>query len=193
MIGRIQGEIIEKGSDFVLVDMNGVGFVVHTPAALLDELDAGVVCLYTHLHVRENELTLYGFGDREALQLFRTLLSVQGIGPKVALSIISYVPMETLRQAIARDEAALLARVPGIGPKKARQILFVLKDKIAIEDVFAPGPALTGTGNEVLAALTTLGYSVAEAQAALRALSEEARQQPVEEQIRLALSSLSRL
>ena len=193
MIGRIQGEIVEKGSDFVLVDVNGVGFVIHPPLALLDELDAGIVCLHTHLHVRENELTLYGFGERESLQLFRTLLSVQGIGPKVALAIISHIPMDTLRQAIAREEVALLARVPGIGPKKARQILFVLKDKIVGEDVFASGPMLTDAGSEVLAALTTLGYSVAEAQAALRSLSEEARQQPVEEQVRLALSSLSRL
>ena len=109
------------------------------------------------------------------------------------MSIISHVPLETLRQAVARDEAVLLARVPGIGPKKARQILFVLKDKIGSEDVFASGPALTETGNEVLAALTTLGYSAAEAQAALRSLSEDARQEPVEEQVRLALISLSRL
>ena len=193
MIGRIQGQVVEKGPDAVLVDVNGVGFVVHTPTSVLDETDLGVVCLYTHLHVRENELTLFGFRDQEQLRLFRTLLSVQGIGPKVALSIISHVSLETLRQAVARDEAALLARVPGIGPKKARQILFVLKDKIGSEDVFASGPALTETGNEVLAALTTLGYSAAEAQAALRSLSEDARQEPVEEQVRLALISLSRL
>jgi holliday junction DNA helicase RuvA len=193
MIGRIEGEIVERGPDFVLVDVNGVGFVVNTPSDLLDKHDGGIVCLHTHLHVRENELTLYGFADREALQLFRTLLSVQGIGPKVALSIISHVPMETLRQAIAQDEAALLARVPGIGPKKARQILFVLKDKLGIEDVFAAGPMLTDTGSEVLAALTTLGYSVAEARAALNSLPEAVREESVEEQVRQALSSLSRL
>ena len=193
MIGSIRGEIIEKGDDHLLVDVNGVGYVIYAPTSLLDRLDGGFVTLYTHLHVRETELTLYGFAEREELELFRTLLSVQGIGPKIALSILSHVPLETLRQAVAREEAALLARVPGIGPKKARQIVFALRDKIGIEDVWAAGPAITDADNEVIAALTTLGYSVAEAQAALRALPQEARQEPVEEKVRMALSSLARL
>jgi Holliday junction DNA helicase RuvA len=193
MIGSIRGEIIEKGDDYLLVDVNGVGYLVYAPTSLLDRLDGGLVTLYTHLHVRETELTLYGFAEREELELFRTLLGVQGIGPKIALSILSHVPMETLRQAVAREEAALLARVPGIGPKKARQIVFALRDKIGIEDVWAAGPTITDADNEVIAALTTLGYSVAEAQAALRALPQEARQEPVEEKVRMALSSLARL
>jgi len=193
MIGRIRGEVIEKGEDSLLLDVNGVGFVVHAPANLLDELDGGLVTLYTHLHVREAELTLYGFGSRESLQLFRTLLSVQGIGPKVALAILSHLPIETLQQAVAREEVALLARVPGIGPKKARQIVFALKDKIGLEDEWAAGPAITDADGEVMAALTTLGYSVSEAQAALRALPADTRKEPVEERVRLALSSLARL
>ena len=193
MIGRIRGEVIEKGEDSLLLDVNGVGFVVHAPANLLDELDGGLVTLYTHLHVREAELTLYGFGSRESLQLFRTLLSVQGIGPKVALAILSHMPVETLRQAVVRDEVALLARVPGIGPKKARQIVFALKDKIGAEDVWAGGPAITDADGEVLAALTVLGYSAAEAQATLRALPAASRQESVEERVRMALSSLARL
>ena len=193
MIGRIRGEVVEKGEDSLLLDVNGVGFVVHAPASLLDEVDGGLVTLYTHLHVREAELTLYGFGSRESLQLFRTLLSVQGIGPKVALAILSHLPIETLQQAVAREEVALLARVPGIGPKKARQIVFALKDKIGLEDVWAAGPAITDADGEVMAALTTLGYSVSEAQAALRALPADTRKEPVEERVRLALSSLARL
>jgi holliday junction DNA helicase RuvA len=193
MIGRIRGEIVEKRDDSLLVDVNGIGYVVHTPASLLDELDGGIVTLYTHLQVRQDDLTLYGFGDREALQLFRTLLSVPGIGPKVALAILSHVPVETLRYAVARDEVALLARVPGIGPKKARQIVFALKDKISPEDVWAAGPVITDADSEVLAALTTLGYSAAEAQAAVRVLPAEAQQAPVEERVRMALSSLARL
>jgi Holliday junction DNA helicase RuvA len=193
MIGLIRGEIIEKGDDYLLVDVGGVGYVVHTPSDWLDRLDAGFVTVYTHLHVRETELTLYGFEDRERLELFRTLLGVQGIGPKVALAILSHVPMETLRQAVAREEAALLARVPGIGPKKARQIVFALRDKIEVEDVWAAGPVISDADGEVIAALTSLGYSVAEAQAALRALPQDARQESVEEKVRLALSSLARL
>jgi Holliday junction DNA helicase RuvA len=193
MIGSLRGEIVEKGDDYLLVDVNGVGYLVHAPTSLLDRLDGGFVSLYTHLHVRETEMTLYGFAEREELELFHTLLSVQGIGPKVAMSILSHVPLETLRQAVAREEAALLARVPGIGPKKARQIVFALRDKISIDDVWAAGPTITDADNEVIAALTTLGYSVAEAQAALRALPTEAREEPVEEKVRMALSSLSRL
>jgi Holliday junction DNA helicase RuvA len=193
MIGSIRGEITEKGDDYLLVDVNGVGYVVYAPTSLLDRLDSGLVTLYTHLHVRETEMTLYGFADREELELFRLLLKVQGIGPKVALAILSYVPLETLRQAVAREEAALLARVPGIGPKKARQIVFALRDKIEIEDVWAAGPTITDADNEVIAALTSLGYSVAEAQAALRALPQEVRQESVEEKVRLALSSLAKL
>jgi Holliday junction DNA helicase RuvA len=193
MIGSIRGEIIEKGDDYLLVDVNGVGYVAYTPTNLLDRLDGGFVTLYTHLHVRETELTLYGFADREELELFRTLLGVQGIGPKVALSILSYMPQEALREAVAREEAALLARVPGIGPKKARQIVFALRDKIEVEDVWAAGPTITHADTEVIAALTALGYSVAEAQAALRALPEKAREETVEEKVRLALSSLAKL
>ena len=84
MIGSIRGEIIEKGENHLLVDVNGVGFLVYAPTSLLDRLDGGLVTLYTHLHVRENELTLYGFGEREELELFRTLLGVQGIGGDLA-------------------------------------------------------------------------------------------------------------
>ncbi len=193
MIGRIRGEVIEKREDSLLVDVNGVGFVVHTPTSLLDTLDGGNVTLYTYLLVRQDDLTLYGFVDRESLQLFRTLLGVPGIGPRVALSILSHVPVEMLRQAVAREEVALLARVPGIGPKKARQIVFALRDKIGAEEVGIIGPPITDADSEVIAALTALGYSAAEAHAALRALPPEARNQPVEERVRLALSSLARL
>jgi Holliday junction DNA helicase RuvA len=193
MIGRIRGDIVEKRDDSLLVDVNGVGYVVYAPTNLLDQVDGGTVTLYTHLQVRQDDLTLYGFGDRETLQLFRTLLSVSGIGPKVALAILSHVPVDTLRQVVAREEVALLARVPGIGPKKARQIVFALKDRIAPEDVWAAGAVITDADSEVLAALTALGYSAAEAQAALRALPAELHQAPVEERVRIALSSLARL
>lgn len=193
MIGRLRGEIVERGEDYLLIDVNGVGYQVYVPAGLLGRLDGGMVTLYTHLHVRENDVTLFGFGDREELHMFRVLLSVPGIGPKVGLAILSHVPLDTLRQAVAKEEVALFARVPGIGPKKAKQIVFALKDKIGLEDVWPTSIPISDSDSEVVAALTALGYSLAEAQAALRALPAEARQQPVEEKIRLALSSLARL
>ena len=176
-----------------MIDVAGVGYYVQAPTTLLDLLDIGVrTQLFTHLHVREQELTLFGFPDKEELELFRTLLKVQGIGPKVALAILSHIPAETLRQAIAREEAALLARVPGIGPKKAKQIVFALKDKVGYEDIFVSATPISDTDGEVIAALTTLGYSIVEAQAALQQLPKEAREEPVEEKVRLALSSLAR-
>jgi Holliday junction DNA helicase RuvA len=194
MIGSLRGEIIAKTEDSVLIEVGGVGFNVLAPVTLLDVLEVGVKTqLFTHLHVREQELTLFGFADQEELELFRTLLKVQGIGPKIGLAILSHVPAETLREAIARGEAAILARVPGIGPKKAKQIVFALKDKIGLEDIFVGSTPISDTDGEVIAALTTLGYSVVEAQAALQQIPKEAREAGVEEKVRIALSSLARL
>ncbi len=194
MIGSLRGEIIDKEEDGLLIEVGGMGFSVLVPTTLLDILEVGVrTQLYTHLHVREQELTLFGFPDKEELELFRTLLKVQGIGPKVALAILSHLPAETLRQAIAREEAALLSRVPGIGPKKAKQIVFQLKDKVGLEDIFVSATPIADSDGEVIAALTTLGYSVVEAQSALQQLPKEAREESIEEKVRLALSSLARL
>jgi Holliday junction DNA helicase RuvA len=194
MIGSLRGEIIDKDEDSLLIEVGGVGFSVLAPTTLLDVLEVGVKTqLYTHLHVREQELTLFGFPDKEEMELFRTLLKVQGIGPKVALAILSHLPAETLRQAIAREEAALLARVPGIGPKKAKQIVFQLKDKVGLEDIFVSAAPIADSDGEVIAALTALGYSVVEAQSALQQLPKEAKEESVEEKVRLALSSLAKL
>lgn len=194
MIGSLRGEVIAKNEESVLLEVGGVGFVVLAPHTLLDVLDVGVKAhIFTHLHVREQELTLFGFTNDEELELFRTLLKVQGIGPKVALAILSHVPGETLRQAVASGEAAILTRVPGIGAKKAQQIVFQLKDKIGFEDIFtAATPTLTDSDGEVIAALTALGYSVVEAQSALQRLPDAVKGDPVEEKIRVALSSLAR-
>ena len=195
MIGSLRGEIIDKAEDNLLIDVAGVGYVVYAPSTLLDDLDVGKHAqIFTHLYVREQELTLFGFPNKEELELFRTLIKVQGIGPKVGLSILSHIPAETLRQAVASGEAAVLTRVPGIGAKKAKQIVFQLKDKIGFEDIFTVAtPSLTDTDGEVIAALTALGYSVVEAQAALQQLPQEIKEETIEEKIRVALSSLARL
>ena len=194
MIGSLHGEVIDKTEESVLLEVGGVGYVVLAPTTLLDNLRVGIrMQLVTHLHVREQELTLFGFPNKEELELFRLLLKVQGIGPKVALAILSHLPAETLRQAVAREEAALFARVPGIGPKKAKQIVFQLRDKVGLEDVFETTTPFSDTDGEVIAALTTLGYSVVEAQSALQQLPPEAKEESTEEKVRLALSSLAKL
>ena len=193
MIGFLKGEIIDKEETSLLIEVNGVGYVVLAPTTLIDILDVGVKTqIFTHLHVREQELTLFGFPDKEELELFRTLLKVQGIGRKVALAILSHIPPETLRQAVANEEAALLSRVPGIGPKKAKQIVFQLKDKVGFDDIFVSATPITDTDGEVIAALTTLGYSVIEAQAALQQLPDAVKDESVEEKVRVALSSLAK-
>jgi Holliday junction DNA helicase RuvA len=195
MIGALRGEVIDKSEESLIVDVGGVGYVVLAPVSFLDEIQPGQqVQLFTHLHVREQELTLFGFSGTETLELFRTLIKVQGIGPKVALAILSHIPGETLRQAVAGGEAGILTRVPGIGAKKAKQIVFQLKDKIGYEDIFtSAAPIINDTDGEVIAALTALGYSVVEAQSALQQLPEESRQDTVEEKIRAALGSMARL
>jgi Holliday junction DNA helicase RuvA len=193
MIGSLRGEILDKEENAVLVDVAGVGYFVIVPTTFLDALDVGLqIRMFTHMHVREQELTLFGFPDKEELDLFRVLLKVQGIGPKVALAILSHIPGESLRQAIAREEAALLARVPGIGPKKAKQIVFQLKDKVEFDDIFVAATPISDSDGEVIAALTTLGYSVVEAQAAVQKLPDETKNEGVEEKVRVALSSLAR-
>lgn len=194
MIGSIRGEVIEKGAGSLLIDVNGVGYVVNVPAPVADDAHVGQhLQLRTHLHVRETEMTLFGFPDAEGLEMFNTLLKVQGIGPKVALAIQSHLSTEALQQAVAQNEAAILARVPGIGPKKAKQIVFDLKGKITFDDVLAPSIPISDDDGEVLGALTGLGYSIVEAQMALQNLPKDAKEQPVEEKIRLALSSMSKI
>lgn len=194
MIGSLRGEIIDKEESGILIEVGGIGYFVLTPTTLLDMLDVGMKThIFTHLHVREQELTLFGFPDKEEIELFRLLLKVQGIGPKVALAILSHIPADTLRQAVAREEAGLFARVPGIGPKKAKQIVFQLKDKVGFDDIFVAARPINDTDGEVIAALTTLGYSVVEAQSALQQLPQAAKDEPVEEKVRIVLSSLARI
>jgi len=174
MIARLSGTVWSIGEGHVVVRAGGVGLQVHTPSGVLAQLD-GVgqpVELFTHLHVRESELTLYGFLTEEELALFKLLLSVSGVGPKVALALLGTVSPDTLRQAVVQEEPGLLSRVPGIGPKTARAIIFHLKDKLIPTGVEAV-PLLSDADAEVIAALTGLGFSLVEAQAALQGLPRD--------------------
>ena len=188
MLASLSGVVAATGKDFVVIQVGGVGFQVSVPQTVLDGLTGSglELTVYTHLHVRENELALYGFGSEEELALFRLLLGVSGIGPKVALSVLSFLPVDRLQAAIAQEDVATLARVPGIGPKTAKKLVFDLKDKVAIDLMPGePQPVLTEADADLIAALTTLGYSVSEAQEAIRSLPRE--ELPLEERVRLAL------
>ncbi|MFQ6058973.1 MAG: Holliday junction branch migration protein RuvA, partial [Anaerolineae bacterium] len=187
MIARLRGRLEAKGEDHVIVDVGGVGLKVRVPTSFLDQLgDVGSpVELFTHLHVRENELALYGCATEDELALFEQLLTVSGIGPRAALGILSALAPDTLRLAIAQGQVDVLTQVPGIGKKMAQRLVLDLKGKLDLAALMAEAPALTPADAEVIAALTGLGYSVAEAQAALRSLPD--REMDLEEKIRLAL------
>jgi Holliday junction DNA helicase RuvA len=188
MIASLTGTLTAIGKDSVVVQVGGVGFRVFVPRRLLDAVGGPgqEVTLFTHLHVRENELTLYGCTSEEEITLFRLLQTVPGIGPRAAISVLSSLPPDRLQAAIAQEDEATLARVPGIGPKTAKKLVFDLKDKVAAElRVGEPRPALTEADADLIAALTGLGYSVAEVQEAISALPREPL--PLEERVRLAL------
>jgi Holliday junction DNA helicase RuvA len=158
------------------------------PAATHDVAGVGkIVDLFTHLHIRENEWTLYGLPSQEELELFELLLGVSGVGARTALAVLGAASPEQLRSAIAHEQAEILTRVPGIGPKTAKSIIFHLKDKVGIVTAGAQIAYLSDADTEVIAALTGLGYSIVEAQTALASLPRDASQD-VEERIRLALS-----
>ncbi len=191
MIARLVGRVIETDEQSIVVDVGGVGLEVHVPAPLAASLSEGQeVRLYTHLHVRENELALYGFAEPAERQLFRMLLTVSGVGPKGALSLMSAMSATAIYRAIGEEEPGLLSRVPGIGRKTAEKIVLELKDKVpAVVGAPEVAPALHALDADVIEALVALGYSVVEAQRAVQGLPPDVTD--VSERLRLALSRLA--
>jgi Holliday junction DNA helicase RuvA len=145
-----------------------------------------ILLLYTHLAVREDALTSYGFESQGERELFNILLGVDGVGPKVALSVLSTMTIDSIQRAVFADEADVLSRVPGVGKKTAQKMALHLKDKLKPMDAFATMATMTDKDSEVLAALTALGYSVVEAQSAIQALPKDAPDD-TEERLRMAL------
>ncbi len=187
MIATLRGEIIQIEEGALVVEVSGVGMRVFVPKPLLTRFQVGeVVLLHTHLVVRENDLSLYGFETIADRQLFLTLLGVDGVGPKVALSVLSTLNLDTVQRAVFSEEADLLSRVPGVGKKTAQKILLYLKDRLKPVSGLEKIAAMSDTDSEVLAALTALGYSVIEAQSALQSIPKDAPDD-VEEKLRLAL------
>jgi Holliday junction DNA helicase RuvA len=190
MIALLHGELHARGDDWVIVQVGGIGFRVRVPASIIEELgDIGeTVRLYTHLLVRDDAMSLYGFVTRDQLELFELLLGVSGIGPRSALGLLSSTSAETLRLAIAQEDVEVLIRVPGIGRKTASRLILELKGQIDLGRLgLSGGAALSPEQAELLEVLTSLGYTTAEARAAVASLPPEAREQPLEERIRLTL------
>lgn len=199
MIGYIKGVIEEIEENSILLDHGGMGFRINMPAALLDRNahKGDQVKIYTHLQVKEDDMQLYGFYTRDDLEVFRLLLNVSGIGPKGAMNILSVISADNLRFAVLSDDAAAIAKAPGIGKKTAQKLILELKDKFRLEDAFEKKLAHgqedvlaentdRGAAAEAIQALTALGYSTAEAMQAVKKV-EGAEQMDTEALLKAAL------
>jgi Holliday junction DNA helicase RuvA len=183
VIARLRGRPIANTVEGLVLDVGGVGYLVAATPSVIRKADgADEVSVHTYLHVREDVLQLYGFADASERELFVQLLSVNGVGPKVALSIVSGSPVADLRRAIALEDAARFQAIPGIGKKTAERIVLELKEKLGAG---APEPA-AGDAPHVVArdALVELGWSAVEAEHALAQTDPDA---PPEERVRQAL------
>lgn len=194
-VARLRGVVEEKGADWVIVGVGGVGLVASVPATAADALVIGTTAaLYTHLHVREDALTLFGFATRDDLVLFEQLISVSGVGPRAALGLLSTLDYAQLTLAIVGGRADVLRKVPGVGQKTAERIVLDLRDKVtppAAGVTTDARPTPKQADAEVVGALMGLGYSQSEAtQAAERLAGDD--DSPLEERVRTALGFFAR-
>jgi len=192
MIAALHGRVIVKNADSVVIDAHGVGYEAFTTRAAHEKCLLDEPCfLLTRLIVREDALTLFAFATEAERDLFDALLKVSGVGPKLAVQILSFMTPDNLRAAVASEHADSLTRVPGIGRKTAQKILIELKDKLPTGLDAIPGADVSSINSDVMDALIALGFSVIEAQRALQALPIDAPDD-VQERIRLCLQFLSR-
>lgn len=184
MIAFIQGELCDAGQDTIVVACHGIGYEIQIPVSVAQVLpDPGnVVKIYTYTYVREDALGLFGFLTQDDLKIFKLLITVNGVGPKAALAILSAMTADELRFAILAEDAKAIAKAPGIGPKTAKRMIIELKDKLNLEFMIEghgdaemslsdPGDAAANVRDEVIMALTALGYGNTEAVRAVRAVS----------------------
>lgn len=187
MIASVEGTVVSLHRDHAVILVGGLGFKIYAPATTLDRLVAGEEAFFhTVLIVREELFALYGFFTTAEREVFETLLKVNGVGPRLALAILSTITVDHLRGAVFSEKADILMRVPGIGKKTAQKIVLELKDKLAADMADAPVFALSDINSDVMDALVALGYSVVEAQTAVQALPADAPE-TVEDRVRLAL------
>lgn len=189
MIATIEGNLASKATDHIVLEMGGIGIEICAPYSTIEKLNSDRVFLYTRLVVREDSLTLYGFATPGERELFDAFLKISGIGPRLAIAILSTLSVDNLHSAVRNDRPEVISRVPGIGKKTAQKIVLELQDKIpsALEE--APLGADGDSSAEVMDALTALGYSVVEAQTAIQSLPMDAPDS-VEERVLIALRNL---
>jgi len=177
MIARLSGILAERSADSAVIDVGGVGYLVHASGRTLDALGAtgGQVMLLTELQVREDAWTLFGFGSAAERDAFRALTSIQGVGGRLALAILSVLPPDELARAAANADKALISRANGVGPKLAARIANELQGKLGVTGLgtgATPAPR-AGAASDALSALANLGFKPAEASAAVNAAHDE--------------------
>jgi holliday junction DNA helicase RuvA len=191
MISCVKGTVIHKDSESLVVMMGGVGIEIVTSRTALEQtqVDADVL-IWTRLIVREDSLTLFGFSSPAEREFFDSLIKINGVGPKLAIAILSTLSIENLRSAIANDRPEIITRVPGIGKKTAQKIILDLKDKIRPGLDTVPIVEFADVDQDVMDALIGLGFSVVEAQSAIQSIPIDAPRE-VNERVRIALQYLS--
>lgn len=190
MIGRLHGKLLEKKPPQILIDVSGVGYEVDVPMSTFCNLPevGGELTLHTHFVVREDAELLYGFATLAERAVFRALIKISGVGPKIALALLSGITVDQLKDAVDRGETGLLTKVPGIGKKTAERLVLELKGKLAGTGAATAAVPTSGARADVAAALIALGYSEREAAAATKKLPEDCT---VNDGLRLALKSLT--
>ena len=189
MIGRLRGTVVAKHAERVVLDVSGVGYEISvTPRTIVELPGIGdEAVLHTHLHVREDQMALFGFETEDQRNLFRLLLGVSGVGPKVALAILATLTPEALRVAVVTEDADALTQVPGIGKRSAQKLMLELRPKLDLPDAALPSSGSASA--EVREALEGLGYQAAEIRDVMRDLDPEL---PIEDLLRIALQELGR-
>ncbi len=199
MIEQIRGDIIHKSPTFCVVDCHGIGIGLFISVNTYQKLgqEGSTAEMLTHLYVRDDALQLYGFGDAEEREMFRHLIGVSGIGPRLALSILSGMTVPQLIQAISLEDYQILTKIPGVGKKTAQRLILELKEKVKISEEILPAasvitsPEVRDRVSDALLALTTLGYKHGDARRAIdRVLQNTSSDLALDELIKLALQEL---
>lgn len=206
MIAYLRGTVAEVEKDSIILECQGIGYRIFMPVSALERMrdGDGERVVHTYLNVREDAMLLYGFLTKNDLSVFRLLLGVSGVGPKAAMGILSHFSWEDLSFAVLSDDAAAIARAPGIGKKTAQKVILELKDKLHLQDAFEEKFSQGGSGQEAdpkiskdpdaakeaVEALVALGYGRTEAARAVRQAAGSARSADVEELLRAALKQM---
>lgn len=192
MISHIYGEIAYSGEGYVVIDFNGLGYQVNVTQPTLQDLRdrKEKIKLYTHLHVREDDLTLYGFRSREELEMFRLLISVTRIGPQIALNILSRIGIHELAAAIIHEDEKVLTRISGVGQKNARRLILELRDRMKKKMVSFGPESMSNVNYDAVSALVSLGFAQREAREAVEAVAPGMKDPTVQTMIKAALSKL---